>query len=212
MLVGEPPQTRHLGTKCPIGLSAGPPLSGLFLIGASAGEIDKVVNVALRRHQLPHLLLSGAVLCGEGFFALRQLPAFLFQGIHFGELGPVQKIVHGGLGLPVVGQLRLMLGQIFLAVLGRLVAVEHGPGFCVLYYGPHERGGMGQLLLDGPELSGQGVLLIHRRVGLGRQLVIVGQAVLPEKLESGPSVSSCKSWPAAHSQDSCPVPCAAECR
>ena len=128
MLVGEPPQTRHLGTKCPIGLSAEPPLSGLFLIGASAGEIDKVVNVALRRHQLPHFLLRGAVLCGEGFFVLRQLPAFLFQGVHFGELGSVQKFIHGGLGLTVVGQLRLVLNQIFLAVLGRLVAVEHGPG------------------------------------------------------------------------------------
>ena len=89
MLVGEPPQTRHLGTKCPIGLSAEPPLTGLFLIGASAGEIDKVVNVALCRHQLPHFLLRGAVLCGEGFFALRQLPAFLFQDIHFGEFGSV---------------------------------------------------------------------------------------------------------------------------
>ena len=61
MLVGEPPQTRHLGTKCPIGLSAEPPLTGLFLIGASAGEIDKMVNIALRRHQLPHFLLRGAV-------------------------------------------------------------------------------------------------------------------------------------------------------
>ena len=78
MLVGEPPQTRHYGTKCPIGLSAEPPLTVLFLIGAPAGEIDKMVNIALRRHQLPHFFLCGAVLCGEGFFALGQFPALLF--------------------------------------------------------------------------------------------------------------------------------------
>ena len=37
-----------------------------------------------------------------------------------------------------------------------------------------------RIVLDGPELSGQGVFLVHRRIGVGRQFVLVGQTVLLE--------------------------------
>ena len=56
MLVGEPPRTSApLGQNVRKGQAAEPALSGLFLIGTSAGEVEKMVNVALRRDDLPHL-------------------------------------------------------------------------------------------------------------------------------------------------------------
>ena len=64
-----------------------------------------MVNVALDRDDLPHLLLSGAVLCGKGLFLLRQLPALFFERIHFGEPFAVKQFIHGGPSRPVVGQL-----------------------------------------------------------------------------------------------------------
>ena len=185
VLVGEPPQTRPFGTKCPKGYAAEPSLPGLFLIGASAGEIEQMVDVTLGRDDLPHLLLGGAVSGGKGLLLLHQLPALFLERVHLRELGPVQQVVHGGLGRPVVGQLRLVLGQIFFAVPGRLVAVEHGPGLGILHHGPHEFRSAAQRLLYVPELPGQGVGAIYRRLGLGLQLVIVGQAILLEKLQGG---------------------------
>ena len=144
-----------------------------------------MVNVALHRDDLPHLLLGGAVLCGEGFFLFGQLPTLFLEGVHLGELFAVQQVIHGGLGRPVVGQLRLVLGQILFTVPGRFVAVEHGPGLGVLHHGPHELRRAAQLPLHRPQLPGQGVGAIHRRVRLGRQFVIVSQAVLLEKLQGG---------------------------
>ena len=67
-LLGSLPKPGTFGTKCPKGQAAEPALSGLFLIGASAGEVEKMVNVALRRDDLPHFILSGTVLRGEGLF------------------------------------------------------------------------------------------------------------------------------------------------
>ena len=144
-----------------------------------------MVNVTLDRDDLPHLLLSGTVLSGEGLFLFGQFPALFLERIHFGESFAVQQFVHGGLGRPVVGQLRLVLGQIFFAVSGRLVPVEYRPGLGVLHHSPHEFRRAAQFLLHGPELPGQGVGTIHRRVRLGRQFVIAGQAVLLEELQGG---------------------------
>ena len=142
-----------------------------------------MVNVALHRYDFPHFILSGTVLRGEGFFLLRQFPALYFERIHFGEPFAVKQFIHGGPSRPVVGQLRLVLGQIFFAVPGRLVPVEYRPGLGVLHHSPHEFRRAAQFLLHGPELPGQGVGTIYRRVGLDRQLVIVGQAILLEELQ-----------------------------
>ena len=185
VLVGEPPQTRPFGTKCPKGYAAEPTLPGLFLIGVSAGEIEQVVDVALGRDDFPHLLLGGAVSGGKGLLLLYQLPALFLERVHLREFFTVQQLIHGGPRRPVVGQLRLMLGQIFSAVPGRLIAVEHRPGLGVLHHRPHELRCAGQRLLHVPELPGQGVGVIHRRLGLGLQLGIVGQAIFLEKLQGG---------------------------
>ena len=66
-----------------------------------------------------------------------------------------------------------------------LVAVEHGPGLGVVHHGPHEFRGGGQPLLHPPQLPGQGVGPVHHLRRPLRQGVIVGQAVLLEKLEGG---------------------------
>lgn len=78
MLVGEPPQTRRFGTKCPKALAAEPALSGLFLIFPSPGDVKQMVDIALDGNQFPHGLLRGPVLRGQGLFSLRQLPPLLF--------------------------------------------------------------------------------------------------------------------------------------
>ena len=68
MLVGEPPQTRRFGTKCPKALAAEPALSGLFLIFPSPGDVKQMVDIALDGNQFPHGLLRGPVLRGQGLF------------------------------------------------------------------------------------------------------------------------------------------------
>ena len=108
-------------------LSAAPSLSLLGLILPPVRQAEEVIDVGLDRHRLPHFLLRRPVLSVEFFLPLRQLPALLFQRVHPGELCPVQNIVDLRLCRPVGGQGLLMLRQIFLAVPGGLVAVEHGP-------------------------------------------------------------------------------------
>ena len=71
-----------------------------------------MIHTALDGHQLTHLPLGLPVFGIEGLFLVGQFPALLFERVHFGELGPIQNVIDCSLGRPVVGQLRLMLGQI----------------------------------------------------------------------------------------------------
>ncbi len=121
----------------------------------------------------------------EGLFLFRELPPPLFQRVHLWELCPIQKLTHGGLCRPVVRKLRLVLGQIFFRIPGRLVAVKHGPCLCVLHHRPHELGSMGEGGLGVPQLPGQGVKAIHRRLGAGRKRLVIGKPMLPEIQECG---------------------------
>ena len=66
------------GPHEPKALAAEPTLSVLFLIFPSPGDVKQMVDIALDGNQLPHGLLRGPVLRGQGFFSLRQLPPLLF--------------------------------------------------------------------------------------------------------------------------------------
>lgn len=70
-------------------LAAEPALPSLFLIFPSVCDVKQMVDIALDGDKLPHSLLRGAVLRGQGLFSFRQLPALLFQLLHFGQLGSV---------------------------------------------------------------------------------------------------------------------------
>ena len=144
-----------------------------------------MIDVCLDRHGLPHIRLGLAIFRIEGFFLFRELPVLIFQRVHFGELCPAQKLTHSRLCRPVVCQLRLVLGQIFSAIPGRLVAVKHGPRLCVLHHRAHELGGFGKGGLRVPQLPGQLVSPIHRRLGAGCQRRIVHKIVFPEVLQGG---------------------------
>ena len=95
-------------------------LSGLFLIALAVRQAAQMIHAALDRHQLPHLLLGLAVVGVKGFFFFPSVHSGTFECVHFGELGPTQKLTQRGLGRPAVGKLGLMCGKIFLAVPGRL--------------------------------------------------------------------------------------------
>lgn len=122
MLVGEPPQTRHFGTRqrklhsvrfgtfCPKAhpvplrllsphsplrwacagtpdpkaLAAELPLTGLFLIFPSLGDVTQMIDITLDGDKLPHGFLRGTVLRGQGLFSRYQFPPLLFQLFHFG--------------------------------------------------------------------------------------------------------------------------------
>ena len=144
-----------------------------------------MIHVCLDRHGLPHIRLGLAVFRIERFFLVRKLPVLLFQRVHLRELRPVQKLIDRRFCRPVVGQLRLVLGQIFFRIPGRLVAVEHRPGLCVLHHSAHELGRAGKGLLRVPQLPGQGMKAIHRRLGAGRKSLVIGEPMLPEILERG---------------------------
>ena len=72
-------------------------LSGLFLIALAVRQAAQMIHAALDRHQFPHLLLGLAVVGVKGFFLCRQLTAGFFEGIHFRELGPAQKLAQAAL-------------------------------------------------------------------------------------------------------------------
>ena len=120
-----------------------------------------------KRHGLPHIRLGLAVFRIEGFFLFRQLPPLLFQRVHLRELRTAQQVAHGGLCRPVVRKLRLMLGQILFRIPGRLVAVKYRARLCVLHHRTHELGRVGERRLGVPQLPGQFVSPIHRRLGAG---------------------------------------------
>ena len=66
----------------------GPELSLLGLIFTPIRMAEQMVNVRLDRNGLPHLRLGLAVFRIESLFLFRELPALLFQRIHFRELRP----------------------------------------------------------------------------------------------------------------------------
>ena len=66
----------------------GPELSLLGLIFTPIRMAEQMVNVRLDRHGLPHFRLGLAVFRIEDFFLFGELPALLFQRIHFRELRP----------------------------------------------------------------------------------------------------------------------------
>ena len=68
---------------------------------------------------------------------------------------------------------------------GRLVTVKHGPGLCVLHHRPHELGRVGKGFLGVPQLPGQGVKAIHRRLGAGRKRLVISKPMFPEIQERG---------------------------
>ena len=76
-----------------------------------------------------------------------------------------------------------MRGKIFLAVPGRLVAVEHRAVLGILHRGRHKIGGFGKGRLGVPQIPGQRMKAIHGPGGLGGQRVIVAQLMLPEILQ-----------------------------
>lgn len=79
MLIGEPPQTRHFGTKCPkVICLRHRSLSLLFLFVLAVRDAQQMVDVGLDRHGLPHFLLRRSVVSVECLFPRRQLAAFFF--------------------------------------------------------------------------------------------------------------------------------------
>ena len=64
---GLPPQTRHFGTKCPevrriAPVVASQSLTLLFLVFPPTRQAEQMIDITFHRHDLPHFLLSGAVL------------------------------------------------------------------------------------------------------------------------------------------------------
>ena len=93
MLVGELPKPAGLRDK----LSQSPGASacwmrpGLTLLGLIFPPVrmaEQIINVCLDRNGLPHIRLGFAVLGIEGLFLFGELPALLFQRVHFWELRP----------------------------------------------------------------------------------------------------------------------------
>ena len=115
-------------------LSASPPLPLLFLVLLSSIRTQQIVYIRLDCHHLPHFFLSLLVFGIELFLFFCQLPALLFQNLHLGQLGSTQQFVHGSLGRLVSIQLCLMFHQIFLAVLGSLIAIKDRSVLCILHH------------------------------------------------------------------------------
>ena len=147
MLVGEPPQTRRTsGQIVPKSRRYAPFVCGLSLsllglIFSLVCYAEQMIDICLDRHSLPHPLLGLPVFHIESLFLSRQFLAGFFQFVHLRELRPIQKIIYRSLRRPVGGELRFVLGQTLFTVPGRLLAIEHGPGFCIVHYGSHELGG-----------------------------------------------------------------------
>ncbi|CAN4002250.1 IrrE N-terminal-like domain-containing protein, partial [Dysosmobacter welbionis] len=187
----EPPQTRHFGTLCPevSGASAlylrHRCLSLLFLIFLPVRQAQQMVNVCLDRHGRPHFLLRFPVLGVQFLFPCCQSAALFFQRVHFRQLCPAQQFVHGSLRRSVIGQLRLMLGQILPAVPGRLVPIEYGASFGVPHHRAHQFGGVRQLRLGGPQFIREPVKAVHRSIRFCTQRGIVRKLPLPEELQRG---------------------------
>ena len=110
---------------------------------------------------------DGRTLCSAVKHLAHTCAELLFQRVHLRELRTAQQVAHGGLCRPVVRKLRLMLGQILFRIPGRLVAVKYRARLCVLHHRTHELGRVGERRLGVPQLPGQFVSPIHRRLGAG---------------------------------------------
>ena len=89
MLVGELPKPAGLLDKVSRSpIVCGPLLSLLGLIFTPIRMAEQMVNVRLDRHGLPHFRLGLAVFRIKGLSLFGELPALLFQRIHFRELCP----------------------------------------------------------------------------------------------------------------------------
>ena len=92
-LLGSSPNPLDFGTNCPkvpalcaYCLRPGLTLRGLIFPPVRVAE--QMINVRLDRHGLPHIRLGLAVFRIKGFFLFGELPALLFQRVHFRELCP----------------------------------------------------------------------------------------------------------------------------
>ena len=92
-LLGSSPNPLNFWTLCPevqaqAPVVCVPELSLLGLIFPPVRMAEQVIDICLDRHGLPHIRLGLAVLGIEGFFLFGELPALLFQRVHFRELCP----------------------------------------------------------------------------------------------------------------------------
>ena len=92
-LLGSSPNPLNFWTKCPevqaqAPVVCVPELSLLGLIFTPIRMAEQMVNVRLDRHGLPHFRLGLAVFRIKGLSLFGELPALLFQRIHFRELRP----------------------------------------------------------------------------------------------------------------------------
>ena len=76
-----------------------------------------------------------------------------------------------------------MFGKVFSAIFGGLVSVKYGAGLGVPHHGSHQLGGCGQVSLRPPELFGQSVKTGNGVLGLGGELVILGNILLLHELK-----------------------------
>ena len=87
------------------------PLTLLLLLPARLRIAQQIINVRLRRRDLPHFLPGLPVLGIEPLFLLRQLPAFLLQLVHLWQLRPAQNPLEVGAGRPVELNVSLMVSS-----------------------------------------------------------------------------------------------------
>ncbi len=90
-LLGSSPNPLDFWTNCPevqaqAPVVCVPELSLLGLIFPPVRMAEQMVNVRLDRNSLPHIRLGFAVFSIEGLFLFGELPALLFQRVHFREL------------------------------------------------------------------------------------------------------------------------------
>ena len=92
-LLGSSPNPLDFGTNCPkvparCACCLRPGLTLLGLISPPVRVAEQIINVRLDRHSLPHIRLGLAVLSIKGLFLFGELPALLFQRVHFREFCP----------------------------------------------------------------------------------------------------------------------------
>ena len=139
-------------------------------------DMDPIMEIA-KKHNLYVIedccQAVGAAYHGKRVGTIGDMGAYslnVFKTITTGDggfVGTAQQVAHGGLCRPVVRKLRLMLGQILFRIPGRLVAVKYRARLCVLHHRTHELGRVGERRLGVPQLPGQFVSPIHRRLGAG---------------------------------------------
>ena len=92
-LLGSSPNPLNFWTLCPevqaqAPVVCVPELSLLGLIFPPVRMAEQVIDICLDRHGLPHFRLGLAVFRIKGLSLFGELPALLFQRVHFRELCP----------------------------------------------------------------------------------------------------------------------------